>query len=92
MKFTGESRSTARKTCPSARLYTTNLTWTDPRSNLGLRGVRPATNCLSHGPLKNQHLFMFLRKHKDKQYVCGHNILTDGVSVTQLPSNAGISV
>jgi len=34
---------------------------------------------------------MFVRKYKDKQFVCGHNILTEGVIVTQLSSNAGIS-
>jgi len=38
-----------------------------------------------------QHV-MFLQKWKDKQFVCGHNILTEGVFVTQLSSNAGISV
>jgi hypothetical protein len=37
------------KTCPSATLSTTNPTWTDPGSNLGLRGERPAINRLSHG-------------------------------------------
>jgi hypothetical protein len=37
------------KTCPSATLSTTNPTWTDPESNPGLRGERPATNRLSHG-------------------------------------------
>ena len=37
------------KTCPSATFSTTNLTWTGPGSNLGLRGGRPATNRLSHG-------------------------------------------
>jgi hypothetical protein len=41
--------TTRRKTCPSATLSTTNLTWTDPESNPGLRGERPATNRLSHG-------------------------------------------
>jgi hypothetical protein len=35
---------------------------------------------------------MFLQKCKDKQFVCGHNILTEGVFVTQLSSNTGISV
>jgi hypothetical protein len=33
---------------------------------------------------------MFLLKYKDKQFFCGHNILS--VFVTQLSSNAGISV
>jgi hypothetical protein len=49
MKLTGENRSTQGKTCPSATLSTTNPTWTEPGSNPGLRGGRPATNCLSHG-------------------------------------------
>jgi hypothetical protein len=41
--------TTRGETCPSATLSTTNLTWTDPGSNPGLRGERPATNRLSHG-------------------------------------------
>jgi hypothetical protein len=41
--------TTRRKPCPSATLSTTNLTWTDPGSNPGLCGERPATNRLSHG-------------------------------------------
>jgi hypothetical protein len=49
MKLTGENRITRGKTCPSATLSTTNPTWTDPGSNPGLRGDRPATNRLSHG-------------------------------------------
>jgi len=35
---------------------------------------------------------MFLQKYKDKQYFCGHSILTEGVFVTHLSSNVGISV
>ena len=35
---------------------------------------------------------MFLRKYKKEQLCCGHNILTEGVSVTQLSSDGGISV
>ena len=34
---------------------------------------------------------MLLQKFKEKQFCFGHNILTEGVFVTQLPSNAGIS-
>jgi hypothetical protein len=49
MKLTGENRDTRGKTCPSATLSTTNPTWTDPGSNPGLRGERPAANRLSHG-------------------------------------------
>jgi hypothetical protein len=30
MKSTGENRQLGEKTCPSATLSTTNLTWTDP--------------------------------------------------------------
>jgi hypothetical protein len=49
MKLTGDNWSTRGKTCPSATLPTTNPTWTDPGSNPGLRGGRPATNRLSYG-------------------------------------------
>jgi hypothetical protein len=49
MKLTGENRSTRGKTCPCATLSTTNPTWTDPGSNPGFRGGRPAANRLSHG-------------------------------------------
>jgi hypothetical protein len=48
MKLTGENRSTCGKTCPSTTLSTTNPIWTDPGSNPGLGGERPATNRLSH--------------------------------------------
>jgi hypothetical protein len=37
------------QTCPSATFSTTNPTWTDRSSNLGLHGERSANNCLSHG-------------------------------------------
>jgi hypothetical protein len=47
--LTGENRSTRGKPCPSATLFTINPIWTDPGSNLGLRGGRPATNRLSRG-------------------------------------------
>jgi hypothetical protein len=49
MNLTGENGSTRRKTCPRATLSTTNPTWTNPGSNPGFRGDRPATNRLSHG-------------------------------------------
>ena len=49
MKLTGKNRSTQVKTCRSIILSTTNPTRTDPGSNPGLRGKRPATNRLSHG-------------------------------------------
>ena len=34
----GKPKYSGKKTCPSATLSTTNPTWTDPASNLGLRG------------------------------------------------------
>jgi hypothetical protein len=37
------------KTCPSVTLSTINPTGTDPGSNPGLRGRRPAANRLNHG-------------------------------------------
>jgi hypothetical protein len=49
MKLTGENLRTRGKSFPSATLSTTNPTWTDPGSNPGLRGERPATKRLSHG-------------------------------------------
>jgi hypothetical protein len=46
--LTWENRRTRRKTCTSATLSTTHPVWIDPGANLDLRGVRPATNDLSH--------------------------------------------
>ena len=45
----GKTEILGGKTCPSATLSTTNPTWTDPGSNPGPRGERPATNRLNHG-------------------------------------------
>jgi hypothetical protein len=53
MKLTGQNRSTRVKACPIATLSTTNPTWTDPGSNLDLRGERLATNRLSNGTALN---------------------------------------
>jgi hypothetical protein len=39
----------SEKTCPSATLSTTNPTWPDLGSNLGRRGVKPATSCVIYG-------------------------------------------
>jgi hypothetical protein len=44
----GESHISRRKTCPTATLSTTNLTWNALGSNLVLREESPATNRLSH--------------------------------------------
>jgi hypothetical protein len=44
-----ENRSTWVKICPNVTSSTTNPTCTEPGSNSGLCGERPATNRLSHG-------------------------------------------
>jgi hypothetical protein len=56
MKLTGENRRTRGKTCPSATLSITNPTWTDPGSNPGLRGRRPAANRLRHGTARTSNV------------------------------------
>ena len=43
MTLTERSQSTRIETCPSATLFTTNLTWTDLGSNPGLHRQRPST-------------------------------------------------
>ena len=47
--MTGKNRSTARKTCPSATLSTTNLTLTGLGFEPGLCGERTATDRPNHG-------------------------------------------
>jgi hypothetical protein len=49
MILTGENGRTRRKPCPSDTLPAKNPTWIDSGANLGLRGKKSATNCLSHG-------------------------------------------
>jgi hypothetical protein len=44
MILAGENLRTQRKTCPSATLPTTNLTWTALGANLDLRSEKPATS------------------------------------------------
>jgi hypothetical protein len=61
MKLTVENRSTRGKTCPSSTLYTTNPTWTEPGSNPGLRGEKPANNRLGHDTALG-HIPISLRK------------------------------
>jgi hypothetical protein len=48
MILTGETEALGENS-PSATLSTTNLIWTDPSTNPGLRGEIPATNRLWHG-------------------------------------------
>jgi hypothetical protein len=49
MIFAGETEELGEN-LPSATLSTTNPTWIDPGANPGLRGERPATNCLTLEP------------------------------------------
>jgi len=49
MIMTLHNRRTRTETCHSATSSIINLTWAGPRRNTGLRGEKPATNCLSHG-------------------------------------------
>jgi hypothetical protein len=81
MKLTGKNRSTRVKTCPSATLSTTNPTWSDPGSNPGLRGERPATNRLSRDTTKYIHPFAMHTPH----WVCCFKLLND-VCLQQLHS------
>jgi hypothetical protein len=47
--LTVKNRRTRRKTTS----YTTNTTWIDPGANPSLRGERPATDDLNHGPARH---------------------------------------
>jgi len=49
MIMTGENRKAGRETCLVATVSFTEMTCADLRSNRGLRGMRPAANCLNHG-------------------------------------------
>jgi hypothetical protein len=65
MKLTGENRSSRRKTCPSATSSTTNPICTEPGSNPGLCGGRPAANRLSHGTAHDRNLLpMIMLKYQ----------------------------
>jgi len=48
MILTGKAQIMQRKTCLSVSLPTTNLTWTDQGSNIGLQGERSGSIYLSH--------------------------------------------
>jgi hypothetical protein len=70
MNLRGESQSTWGKTCPSATLSTTNPTWTEPGSKLGLRVETPLTNRLSHGKTNLQlgnHLNIYIKDGKPRK-------------------------
>jgi hypothetical protein len=49
MQLTGEKRSIRWKNLSQCHFVHHNPTWTEPGSNSGLRGDRPATNSLSRG-------------------------------------------
>jgi hypothetical protein len=55
MKIVQGKPKYSEKTCPSTTLSTTNPTWLDPDSNLGLRDAKPATNRLSYGAAQEEN-------------------------------------
>jgi hypothetical protein len=78
MKLTRGKPKYSGETCPSATLSTTNPTWTDQGSNLGLRGERTATNCLSYGTAHSCTVRLLLTdmnnvfKYRDLRKIFGH--------------------
>jgi hypothetical protein len=48
MLLTGENLSIWIRTTTNATVFTTNLTWTDLRSNTGILGERPVTDILRY--------------------------------------------
>jgi hypothetical protein len=48
MEWYWHGKKDLEKSCPSATLHITNLTWTDLGRNPGLQDERPATNRLRH--------------------------------------------
>jgi hypothetical protein len=50
MILTGEIKNPQRETCSIATLCATNSTWSDPGTNPGLRGDRPVSDSVTHGP------------------------------------------
>jgi hypothetical protein len=85
MKVTWENRSTRGKTCPSATLSITNPTWTDPGSNPGLCGGRPAADRLNHGTATSDgHWFMTCVFRGSTQIQAGPPLVT-----TALPGCTG---
>jgi hypothetical protein len=56
MILMGRTEELKRKAHHSATLSTTNPTWTDPGTNLGLHDERLATNSLSHDKAIYKHL------------------------------------
>jgi hypothetical protein len=69
-----KTEKTQTETCPISTL-STYLAWPDRGINPGLHGVRPATNCLSHGMaynaiIPNCHFHIF-------HYYFGSNVLDE---------------
>jgi hypothetical protein len=65
MKLTRKTEVFGEKTVPRGKTSsTTNSTWSETGSNPGLRGVRLATNRLSHDTAlrQRQHHFQFFIK------------------------------
>jgi hypothetical protein len=56
----GTNKRVRRKPLPIVTLPTTSPTWTSLSMNTGLRGEKPATNCLSHGTALNNSYFLHI--------------------------------
>jgi hypothetical protein len=68
----------SEKTHPNSTLSSINLTWLELGSNLGCRGGKPATNCLSYGTAKEKVLTEEWRKLHQKElysFCCSKNII-----------------
>jgi hypothetical protein len=62
----GKPQYSEEKTSPSVTLSTTYLTQMDLGSNPNLRGDRPATNRMNHGPVR--HILMFQGRERFLRY------------------------
>jgi hypothetical protein len=61
MTLTGGKRSTHTKACPSAPVYTANLTRTDLGWNTVFWGERTVTTCLSQARPILSHIFIHVK-------------------------------
>jgi hypothetical protein len=69
------------KTCPSA----TNPTWSDPSSNPGCRGGKPATNRLSYGMAgrRTLELSCLLTMERDTEFLTATRAGSDSLYIVQ---------
>jgi hypothetical protein len=77
--FSGKPKYSGNKNCPSATLSTINPTWTDPGSSPVLRGERPATNRLTHGPALSLERYCYANLLDGRQWQRAHTHQTLGL-------------